>query len=510
MKIKLKQKEKGLRCLLVLLAMTLLLCLCLSACGDDENTDGGSSNDGDNSQVTDYAEMAGVDPNWSYEGQTFTFYIGSDGWTSDDIWDDENSTIMGSSSGEPLYDAVMQRVLLMDELYGCTIAVMDFDNDSPYQSITNHLNAGDNSFQAISTSGEISYRLAVEGMLWDFTQWDNIDTTAEWWDQNFVDQMTLNGHLYFLNGEYSRLDNQMTHAIAFNKDMCGQYEGLPEAEEFYQMVKDGEWTLDRMFEYASLVTGEVDGDGQLTDKDRIGLLYRQTSIFGFLQGSGVYIAQKDSNGDLQFSFWSDKTATLWEKLIDMANSPYAMNTDKDGSGSDGKINASAMMDEDRALLFCEYIDTFEKMRQSEINFGILPFPKYDENQENYISASHDYGTNFLTVPIMNMDTENTGNILNIFSVMGQELITPVYYDNVLYSKTVRDVESRDMLDIIYDTKYYDLGTYMNWSNFAENLMEDMWNEKSPNISSFYSSNSRRIERQIEQEMSSDAFASVLG
>ena len=82
---------------------------------------------------------------------------------------------MGSSSGEPLYDAVMQRVLLMDELYGCTIAVMDFDNDTPYQSITNHLNAGDNSFQAISTSGEISYRLAVEGMLWDFTQWDNID-----------------------------------------------------------------------------------------------------------------------------------------------------------------------------------------------------------------------------------------------------------------------------------------------------------------------------------------------
>ena len=169
-----------------------------------------------------------------------------------------------------------------------------------------------------------------------------------------------------------------------------------------------------------------------------------------------------------------------------------------------------MMDDDRALFFCEYIDTFEKMRQSEINFGILPFPKYDENQENYISASHDYGTNFLTVPIMNMDTENTGNILNIFSVMGQELITPVYYDNVLYSKTVRDVESRDMLDIIYDTKYYDLGTYMNWSNFAENLMEDMWNEKSPNISSFYSSNSRRVERQIEQEMSSDAFASILG
>ena len=164
MKIKLKQKEKGLRCLLVLLAMTMLLCLCLSACGDDETTDDGTSDNGDSSQVTDYAEMAGVDPNWSYEGQTFTFYIGSDGWTSDDIWDDENSTIMGSSSGEPLYDAVMQRVLLMDELYGCTIAVMDFDNGTPYQSITNHLNAGDNSFQAISTSGEISYRLAVEGL----------------------------------------------------------------------------------------------------------------------------------------------------------------------------------------------------------------------------------------------------------------------------------------------------------------------------------------------------------
>ena len=53
MKIKLKQKEKGLRCLLVLLAMTLLLCLCLSACGDDEETDDGTSDNGDNSQVTD-------------------------------------------------------------------------------------------------------------------------------------------------------------------------------------------------------------------------------------------------------------------------------------------------------------------------------------------------------------------------------------------------------------------------------------------------------------------------
>lgn len=497
------------RVFLLLLALAMLLSVCLTACGDKNDGNDKTPSTSGNSP-TDYAAEAGVDSNWTYDDQTFTFFIGSDGWVSDDIWDDEDSNVMKLAPGEPVYDAVMQRVLLMEELYGCKIAVTGQGEGTSAQStIETHLNAGDNAFQAISTSGDVCYRLAVGENLWDFTQWDNLDLSASYWDQEFVDQMTINGHLYFLLGEYSRRDNQMTHAIAFNKRMCGKYEGLPETSaEFYQLVKDGKWTLDKMFEYAQLVTGEVDGDGKLTENDRIGLLYRQTSVYGFLQGSGINIASKDSNGELQLTFWSDKTATLWEKLMDMATSSYAMNTDKDAILGDSYIDAKKMMEEDRCLFFCEYIHTFEEMRKQDIEFGILPFPKYDEAQEQYISASHDYGTNFLCVPIMNLDTENTANILSIFSYMGQEMLTPAYYENVLYGKTVKDEESREMLDLIFETKHYDLGTYMNWSEFSKKLMNGVWNEKSTALSSFYNSYEKRVKRQIDTEMNGAAFSSL--
>ena len=112
-------KRPAFRVLLLLLALCMVLSVALTACGDKDD---GKKNNG-LEEAQDDSAITGVDSSWNYGGETFTFYVGSGGWSSDDIWDDEGSMCLGSKPGEPFYDAVMARNLEMDEKYQTIIAI---------------------------------------------------------------------------------------------------------------------------------------------------------------------------------------------------------------------------------------------------------------------------------------------------------------------------------------------------------------------------------------------------
>jgi len=90
------------------------------------------------------------------------------------------------------------------------------------------------------------------------------------------------------------------------------------------------------------------------------------------------------------------------------------------------------------------------MRDMVDDFGILPFPKKDEKQENYITSLRDTFVGFC-IPADNADPEFTGTIMEALCVSGSQYVIPAYYDVVLKGKTARDDESSEMLDIIKET-----------------------------------------------------------
>jgi hypothetical protein len=92
----------------------------------------------------------------------------------------------------------------------------------------------------------------------------------------------------------------------------------------------------------------------------------------------------------------------------------------------------------------------------ETNFGILPFPKYDEEQETYLSHSYD-GHSIFAIPSSLVDTDMSGMIMEALGAESRYSVIPKYYDVVLKGRTTRDDESQEMLDIIRENLFFDFG-----------------------------------------------------
>lgn len=73
-----------------------------------------------------------------------------------------------------------------------------------------------------------------------------MDLSKPWYDQNANEQLSIDGKLFATVGDMILMDNEATLCVLFNKKLADDY-GF---EDFYDMVKRGTWTIDRMTEFA--------------------------------------------------------------------------------------------------------------------------------------------------------------------------------------------------------------------------------------------------------------------
>ena len=87
----------------------------------------------------------------------------------------------------------------------------------------------------------------------------------------------------------------------------------------------------------------------------------------------------------------------------------------------------SMFAADQVLFYNRYLNIVKKYRNMETDFGILPFPLYEETQQEYYTTVHAYGNSFICVPIVLEDVEMTGIVLEDMSFASMYIITPAYY-----------------------------------------------------------------------------------
>lgn len=104
----------------------------------------------------------------------------------------------------------------------------------------------------------------------------------------------------------------------------------------------------------------------------------------------------------------------------------------------------------QGLFLTESIGEAHIMREMRDDFGILPYPKYDEAQESYQTYICDGNTTGFSIPITT-DAEKSGMILNALNALGMSDVSPEYYDRALKGKAARDNDSVAMLDIIFNS-----------------------------------------------------------
>ena len=104
----------------------------------------------------------------------------------------------------------------------------------------------------------------------------------------------------------------------------------------------------------------------------------------------------------------------------------------------------------------------------EADFGVLPFPKLDENQESYYTLPSPSNT-MIAFPTT-CDREFVGLITEALAAESTDTVTEAFYEKCLNAKSVRDEESRNILKIIFENKCFDIGYFLDFGNFLDNIV----------------------------------------
>ena len=122
------------------------------------------------------------------------------------------------------------------------------------------------------------------------------------------------------------------------------------------------------------------------------------------------------------------------------------------------MDCTITWDTDRVFLQAVWLADMEKFRDCETDYGILPYPKYDEAQDKYYTYV-DARAGSLGIPIdAPKDViSKVGMILEAQSCASYYDTLPLYMNSIQNSRYTRDQDSIDMIGYIGEGRRWDIG-----------------------------------------------------
>lgn len=449
---------KKMRILSFLMAvMTVVSCISFASCGDGDDNDKPK----ETTQLVDDELFPDYIPaDLDFGGNEITFLVMGEGvnnadWRSQDIFAE-------SDSDDPIVSAVFRRNAFLESKYNCKIK--EVPTDTPGTTARNSIKSGLDEFQVLMCNTAATITLMQDELLVDLNNLDYLDLTQPWWDQTMRKNCSIAGSNYFATGDISIMDNDATWIMMFNKQLAAQYDLDP-----YKEVENNTWTYDKLFEMMQLVAHD-DGDGVVEwDSDTFGMSTHNSTCEALFYACGKTIVSKDE-ADLpyfvQSSSYVEYITRVLEKSIEFwCDESLVFSSDRSGLTS---VETQQVFESGRSLFLAEVLQLAIRLRTMDINFGIIPFPKFESSQKNYGHFVHST-TALLSIPYTCKNVENVAAFVEAMAAKSMYTLTPAYYDIALTGKSLRDEESSEMLDIILASRTFDLGGYhmFNWGGMGD-------------------------------------------
>ena len=427
------------------ITLLLLAAMLLASCGQAGETETNTENISEDTIAAE-TEPETEDPYRDtveaedFGGRTFHFLLYGTGaeisWSVFDV-------IAEEATGEGINDAIYNRNLTINEKYNVEITgQMDA---SALNTLNNAVKAGDSTFDAAFLDMYNSGSAAQSGSLMDYGMLPDIDTTKPYWDKRCISDLSIGNKVYFLTGDISTIDKKATWILMFNKSLIADFD----LESPYDVVNEGRWTIDKFQEMSADVSSDLNGDGKWTKEDQYGLATTPDTVHGLFYSCGGTYIQKDDSDLPVFDMDIELCTTILETTgIILANKENTLLTTNITGSSDVIADIKNCFIEGRSLFYGEVMFHVSGLREMADDFGIIPMPKLNEAQEDYVTYTNPAGP-MLVVPMTTADTTCTGKILESLASESHYTLTPAYYDIALKGKYARDTDSAAMLDIIF-------------------------------------------------------------
>ena len=326
---------------------------------------------------------------------------------------------------------------------------------------------------------------AQNGLYANLIDLEYINWDAEYWSDSLYDFNAVNGKMYYCTGDLTGTSVRNMFIMLYNYDMVNENH----MGNLYDLVDKGEWTIEKLKQLSSKVYMDDNDDKLRNVGDTFGLVLGEYLLIDAFQAgaglssivnqNGKLSINSEMNGDYGISVIHKLEALLHEN--DGAYCPNKPdNSDHRPNYGDAFVKGKAVFE----VNMCEGILT--TVSRSDINYGILPMPKYDEDQEGYYTCLN-MTYNMYSVLAIARDKEMSGAVLESLAHSGNKTLIPTINEALRYKYSQRTEDIR-MLELIKNGIVYDPGRLfdqMGIFSFVRSTVRDnispvsAWEGRSP-------------------------------
>ena len=373
--------------------------------------------------------------------------------------------------------------------------------------------AGDTSIDAVVLIDRFGAALVGNNMVVSYEDIPYIDLSKPWWYDEINSQISLAGHLAFAVGAMNMDNTGNMQTLCFNKRILGDFNlGSP-----YDLVRSGEWTIDNLYALMVPVVKDVNGDGEMTEDDLWGACFTHDIYYNnFGPVSGEDMVKKDGD-DMPYLavLGNDRLIAIWQKLLGYKNQGLTYCVDVYKQTKYGSVAADIwreplFMFKDGRALFSSALSLadYALLRDMDDDFGLLPFPTYEEKKtdEGYYSYRNGICNAFF-VPNSGLDLERIGIVFESLNYEYYYNIIPDYLETVAYTKQLRDEDSLEMLNMMSEKRVIDLACGYWWDDIYASFYAIFRSGKDTFVSNY-----TKLEKKINKTITktADDFAKTFG
>ncbi|GEM_PF-576432 len=351
--------------------------------------------------------------------------------------------------------ALYKRNLKVEEKLNCKLSYFESDEETLYKELGDAVKSGLYYADLLATPQHITARLAVDGYLFNLRSLPFIDLTAEYFDAGAISQLTGGHYIYALAGDAVRSPDDFA-CVYFNSDIvkASNYGG-----SLYALAKQGKWDWDTLITIALASERSVSLDeryaGTVDDEARYDFAY----LLSGSSGDHFALNTVDTVPVASLPQSASGLAELCYRIFYESNFSFAYGSTDAEDETDENINLRNLNDfiSGESVFHIGTLVDLAPLSKCSVNWGVLPIPKYDVNQEGYYTAMPKESL-LAAVPAKTTNPDGMAALLETLFAASAGYLQDVFVEYQLYN-TVRDNASLDMLDIIWKSAYYDF-TYI--------------------------------------------------
>ncbi len=274
-------------------------------------------------------------------------------------------------------NVIADRNYFLRSKYGAEIMAVKATENEIINGIKTAIESGTQYCEMLSLPANVTVKLYIAGLLEDMNTLPDFNVENAYFDANVSKSLATNSSLYLLP-DPTNLYFDEVYTMFFNRDLVLN----SGAENPETLAAQGKWTWDKFNETVKTAAADVYNKSipdLNTDTFGFGAYYKEDDYPMVMWTScGQKIVDNTYKKPVQFSMSVDSIVTVAEKLMKGYNVNARLPLEGNG--------AAATFESGRLVFFVNKLDYLYALRDgsdSGSEYGMLPMPKYTEEQSDY-------------------------------------------------------------------------------------------------------------------------------